>query len=294
MAFNFMTQWNIFHKLCDVMLPIKAQIIYYKLLKWSNYFDGNPFQLTNQRLMLDCQITNEKSFIDNRNLLKQRGFIEFKAGKKGYPTIYILSDLTKFTFNMQVNIEVDNEVNTEVDSEVNNTVNTEVNAEANTEVDTAGDMEGDSKNLPFILNQTKLKQTVKEDIKENDNEKEKISSDLADVFHEWENLFGSTISSVRFSQLKDLVNDFGRDITIYAIQEARKRSISSMMYVRSIAKNESGRRNGTGGPGSGTGITDPFLKQLYDKDMQRQADEIREMSGGGDIPGESGDTADTA
>ena len=125
---NFLTQWNLFNKLCDGILPIKAQIVYYKLLKWSNYFGlGEPFQLTNRRIMVDCEMSREKSFIDARNLLKQRGFIDFKAGKKGSPSTYILLDLTKYTFNLQVNTEVYNEVNTEVQSEVKTEVNTEVN-----------------------------------------------------------------------------------------------------------------------------------------------------------------------
>ena len=125
---NFLTQWNMFNKLCDGILPIKAQIVYYKLLKWSNYFGlGEPFQLTNRRIMVDCEMSREKSFIDARNLLKQRGFIDFKAGKKGSPSTYILLDLTKYTFNLQVNSEAYTEVNTEVQSEVNTEVNTEVN-----------------------------------------------------------------------------------------------------------------------------------------------------------------------
>ena len=124
---NFLTQWNMFNRLCDGILPIKAQIVYYKLLKWSNYFGlGEPFQLTNRRIMVDCEMSREKSFIDARNLLKQKGFIDFKAGKKGSPTTYTLLDLTKYTFNLQVNTEVNTEVYSEVKSEVNTEVNTEV------------------------------------------------------------------------------------------------------------------------------------------------------------------------
>ena len=151
---NFLTQWNMFNRLCDGILPIKAQIVYYKLLKWSNYFGlGEPFQLTNRRIMVDCEMSREKSFIDARNLLKQKGFIDFKAGKKGSPTTYTLLDLTKYTFNLQANTEANTEVNTEVYSEVKTEVKND-----------------------FLLipnnNKTKTKQ------KEKDTEKENVQFDI--------------------------------------------------------------------------------------------------------------------
>ena len=137
---NYVTQLNLFEHYCTGLLPIKAQLIYYKLFKYSNRFGlGNPFRLTNQILMLETGILNEKTLIENRNLLKEYGFIEFEAGKKNSPTQYVLTDLTKYTFNLQGNIEVNTTVNTTVNDEctcnlpVNNTVNTTVNTTVNNE-----------------------------------------------------------------------------------------------------------------------------------------------------------------
>lgn len=133
---NYVTQLNLFEHYCTGLLPIKAQLIYYKLFKYSNRFGlGNPFRLTNQILMLETGILNEKTLIENRNLLKEYGFIEFETGKKNSPTQYVLTDLTKYTFNLQGNIEVNTTVNDECTCNlpVNNTVKTEVNTTVNNE-----------------------------------------------------------------------------------------------------------------------------------------------------------------
>lgn len=117
---NYIVQLNTFENLCTGILPPKAQLIYYKLFKWSNRIGlGEPFRLSNSLLMLETGITNENTFISNRNLLKQRGFIDFKSGKKGSPTEYLLMDLQTFTINMSVNTEVNTAVNVAVNPAVN-------------------------------------------------------------------------------------------------------------------------------------------------------------------------------
>ena len=94
---NYITQLNAFENLCTEILPPKAQLIYYKLFKWSNRFGlGEPFQISNLTLMLETGISDKKTFIANRNILKQRGFIDFEPGKKGSPTKYVLVDLKKY------------------------------------------------------------------------------------------------------------------------------------------------------------------------------------------------------
>ena len=125
---NYISQLNTFENLCTGILPPKAQLIYYKLFKWSNRFGlGEPFRLSNSVLMLEAGISNESTFISNRNILKQRGFINFKQGKKGSPTEYVLTDLQEFTYNTSVNIGVNPIVNTEVNPIVNPSVNPSVN-----------------------------------------------------------------------------------------------------------------------------------------------------------------------
>lgn len=125
---NYISQLNTFENLCTGILPPKAQLIYYKLFKWSNRFGlGEPFRLSNSILMLEAGISNESTFISNRNILKQRGFINFKQGKKGSPTEYVLTDLQEFTYNTSANIGVNPIVNTEVNPIVNPSVNPSVN-----------------------------------------------------------------------------------------------------------------------------------------------------------------------
>ena len=125
---NYIIQLNTFENLCTGILPIKSQIIYYKLFKWSNKFGlGEPFQLSNDILMLDTGITDRKSFIAHRNLLKQKGFIEFTQGKKGSPSTYVLTDLTKYSVNTQLNMELKTELNTELNSPLKTELNMELN-----------------------------------------------------------------------------------------------------------------------------------------------------------------------
>jgi len=123
---NYVLQLNLFENLCTGILPPKAQLIYYKLFKWSNRFGlGEPFRLSNSVLMIEAGITKEKTLIDNRNLLKQYGFIDFEPGKKGSPSKYVLLDLQKYTYHLPVNTEVKTTVKTEVNTAVNQQVNNE-------------------------------------------------------------------------------------------------------------------------------------------------------------------------
>lgn len=98
---NYITQLNTFENLCTGILPPKAQMIYYKLFKWSNRFGlGNPFRVANSILMLETGIKNVNTFTSNRNLLKQYGFIDFKPATNKLATEYILLDLTVWGNNM--------------------------------------------------------------------------------------------------------------------------------------------------------------------------------------------------
>lgn len=122
---NYIQQLNTFESLCTGTLSAKSQLIYYKLFKWANRFGlDNTFQLSNLQLMAECCISNEKTFIANRDVLKDKGFIEVKQGKKGHPTKYRLIDLTvKYTGNLQVHSTVHPTVNPTVNTTVNPTVN---------------------------------------------------------------------------------------------------------------------------------------------------------------------------
>ena len=103
---NYINQLNIFENLCTGILPPKAQMIYYKLFKWSNRFGlGNPFRVANSILMLETGIKNEHTFTSNRNLLKQYGFIDFKPATNKLATEYILLDLTVWGNNTLPQIE---------------------------------------------------------------------------------------------------------------------------------------------------------------------------------------------
>ena len=129
---NYIQQLNTFESLCTGTLSAKSQLIYYKLFKWANRFGlDNTFQLSNLQLMAEACISNEKTFIANRDALKDKGFIDIKPGKKGQPTKYRLIDLTvKYTGKLQGNITVHSTVNPTVNTTGNITVNPTVNTTA--------------------------------------------------------------------------------------------------------------------------------------------------------------------
>ena len=96
-----------------------------------------------------------------------------------------------------------------------------------------------------------------------------LSDDALEIIKLWENRFG-TVSSSRATFLQDLVDDFGKDIAIYAIKEASQQGNSGWNYIKSIARNETMRREqrGTHRDSNGTGetqISDPYLQQLHEQ-----------------------------
>ena len=76
------------------LVPPVAQALYFRLFLinnracWTEWFGA-----TNQRLMLEVGLNSAHTLIENRNLLKRLGFIDFKQGKKGQPTLYRLNDM---------------------------------------------------------------------------------------------------------------------------------------------------------------------------------------------------------
>lgn len=127
---NYIIQLNTFENLCTGILPPKAQLIYYKLFKWSNRFGlGKPFRLSNSILMLETGITNINTFTLNRNILKQQGFIDFKPGRPGKQTEYVLLDLEKYTYNMLPQTEPQTELKTEPQTEPTTELKTELQTE---------------------------------------------------------------------------------------------------------------------------------------------------------------------
>ena len=96
-----------------------------------------------------------------------------------------------------------------------------------------------------------------------------LSDDALEIIKLYENRFG-TVSSSRATFLQDLVDDFGKDIAIYAIKEASQQGNSGWNYIKSIARNETMRREqrGTHRDSNGTGetqISDPYLQQLHEQ-----------------------------
>ena len=76
------------------LVPPVAQALYFRLFLINNRAGWTEwFGATNQRLMLEVGLSSAHTLIENRNLLKRLGFIDFRKGKKGQPTLYRLNDM---------------------------------------------------------------------------------------------------------------------------------------------------------------------------------------------------------
>ena len=212
---NYIRQLNKFEELCTGVLPPKAQIIYYKLFKWSNRFGlGEPFHLSNKLLMSECEIVNEKTFIQNRNLLIQTGFIDFSAGKKGSPSTYVLLDLTKYTDNTPVNNN-------------KNTGNTPVNNTENTVIYT-DDTTVNNEFLPI----PKIKKETGEDLS---NLQSSSLKEAVDIF---QNTFRPLKNVYEAEQIKSMVEDYGIERFREAVQVTeRNRAKVPLPYLESVLRN---------------------------------------------------------
>ncbi len=239
---NYIRQLNKFEELCTGVLPPKAQIIYYKLFKWSNRFGlGEPFHLSNKLLMSECEIVNEKTFIQNRNLLIQTGFIDFSAGKKGSPSTYVLLDLTKNTGNTTVN----NNKNTD-DTTVNNTENTviytgntPVNNNKNTDDTTVNNTENTviytddtTVNKEFLPIPKIIKKETGEDISNSQ------SSSLKEAVDIFQNTFRLLKNIDEAEQIKAMVEEYGIDRFKEAVKIAvQNRARVPLPYLESVLRN---------------------------------------------------------
>lgn len=95
-----------------------------------------------------------------------------------------------------------------------------------------------------------------------------FSEDTLEVIKFWEQRFGP-VGSFRVQTLQDLVEDYGKEISLYAIKEASDRG-GSWDYVTAVARNETRRREnrGTNRVSNDTGepeLSDPYLQGLYEQ-----------------------------
>lgn len=87
---QYLDSINAFHNWCyDHKLDGKSQLIFLKILYLSYINNCEEWtEISNFKLMVLSDFTNEKTFIKYRDKLIELGFIKYKKGKKGYPNKY--------------------------------------------------------------------------------------------------------------------------------------------------------------------------------------------------------------
>lgn len=68
-----------------------------------------------------------------------------------------------------------------------------------------------------------------------------FSQEAMELAKLWEQRFG-LVSSYRMQNIQDLVDEYGKDVAVYAIKEAHQAANSNWPYIKAIARNESMRR----------------------------------------------------
>lgn len=92
---NYIKLLNAFNDLMRTeALPAAAQVLYYKLLDiWNRSGRREWVSVSNQRLMVESVIRDEKTLIRNRDKLIHVNVIDFKSGKKGQPSRYCIKKI---------------------------------------------------------------------------------------------------------------------------------------------------------------------------------------------------------
>lgn len=180
---NYIHQLNRFEELCTGVLPQKAQLIYYKLFKWSNRFGlGEPFLLSNSVLMSETGIANVNTFTLNRNILKQQGFIDFVPGKPGQKTQYVLLDLMQCGNTTLLTSCYQQQVTNDLLPQT----------ELQTELQTEPTLNNNNNNIYINIKQTKV-----------NKEKEKINKKEKEPKHQYGEYKNVLLSDGELEKLKD-------------------------------------------------------------------------------------------
>jgi hypothetical protein len=192
----------------SVELSVTEQVLWFRLFLINNKAGwAEWFGATNRRLLLETGIKSEKTLIAARNALKQKGFIDFVAGKKGQPTKYTVMVTVKNTVNG---------TNT-VTSTVNPTVKTTVNPTVKTtDIKDYRQETRDYSSKPDLLT----------------FEKPGLSPAEEQVKSAFENTFHPLTKLEDLDMLKAYVGGYGAKSVIRAINAASKSKSNSSDRVR--------------------------------------------------------------
>ena len=115
---DYIRQLNAFDFKSAGILPSNAVNIYFRLFQINNRYglDEQWFETTDEWLMLSSGIKTPNTIRATRNLLKQKGFIDFVAGGASKPTKYkIINLIDVLTINTSTNTSADRSTNNIID-----------------------------------------------------------------------------------------------------------------------------------------------------------------------------------
>ena len=201
---DYMKQLNAFGD-CSIgmLLPPTATAIYLRLFLMNNKARWCEwFETTDQRLMIETGIKSGHTIISSRNILKQKGFIDFQQGGKSKPTKYKIVKLYQDQDIVTAKIAPSSAVSSAVSS---------------------------APSSALILDKN-----IK-DKNDNSPAREKVVDEFQNVIHPLTNL--SDLEMVRA-----LANDYGSEWCVMAIAEARRAKNGNtaflpVKYIGTILRN---------------------------------------------------------
>lgn len=235
---NYIRLLNAFNDLMRTeALPAAAQVLYFKLLDiWNRSGRRTWVSVSNQRLMVESVIRDEKTLIRNRDKLIHTDVINFKSGKKGQPSRYCIKKI--YWDNSSEYDSINASVNaSEYDSE-NASTNARHNRDRVRDRDNAlrADADAHEDNSHGDMKKAKQAESVKNhaDVSTSASVYASLfASENKDVLDVYIAKFSLSPSPNELHFLSDFLDVYGKDTVLKAIERAGKRSVN-LSGIRAI------------------------------------------------------------
>lgn len=227
MTWDFIKQFNTFADLSIGNLDVNAFAVYVRLFAANNKAGRVEwFQMTNERLIAETGL-NEKTIIKAKNNLIQKGFIQYRKGKKGTPSNYKLTIL--YDENFQINLYSSSKITCTTDSK---------NVSENVSENGSENVSESDRHIKGNESKTKEISSV-----ENGGTDDLTNSeDFTKVVAVFEQCVHPIKNELEKDSLIDLINTYGADKVIVVIrhadetQRAKGDRVQSVKYLETILK----------------------------------------------------------
>lgn len=215
---RYIDEINSFHDwLLTNSISSSARLLWFALMNYCNKTGWKrEFNVAISALELDTGLSKQ-SIIRARNTLQQCGRIIVRTRKGNQSSMYQI-----IPFAYHTGTQTDTQSDTLPDTQ------------ADTQTDTLPDTQADT--IPR-LEKTRLDKKEKVRVRANKNRPEKNRTDLAAVMQAYAGNIHPVASDIEKDKLLDMVESYGRDACLKAIERAVLRNRRSLAYIQGILRN---------------------------------------------------------